>query len=56
MKRVGFILAFIATKLFWTLSWCKTVSYYTYFRYESMFASSGFILWKSRGVLRADSL
>ena len=31
MKRVGFILAFIATKLFWTLSWCKTVSYYTYF-------------------------
>ena len=32
MKRVGFILAFIATKLFWTLSWCKTVSYYTYFR------------------------
>ena len=32
MKGVGFIFAFIATKLFWTLSWCKTVSYYTYFR------------------------
>ena len=29
MKRVGFILAFIATKLFWTLSWCKTVSNYS---------------------------
>ena len=28
MKGVKFILAFIAIKLFWTLSWRKTVSNY----------------------------
>ena len=56
MKGVKFIFGFYRNQAVLDIELEKNSVKLPYFKYESMFTRSGFILWKSRGVLRADSI